>query len=83
MKIKDIVEANNQSRITRIRPGQEAEIDHGDGTTTTVDLKQNPNALEKDPRTNRVNVRTNQNSKQNQNNRAAPKVGDRVEDDED
>jgi hypothetical protein len=45
MRIKEILEA---STISQIKPGQSAEIDHGDGTKTVVDLKKNPAALSKD-----------------------------------
>jgi hypothetical protein len=38
----------NKSKISNLKPGIEAEIDHGDGTKTKVDLKQNPQALTKD-----------------------------------
>jgi hypothetical protein len=34
--------AMNKSKISDLRPGQSATIDHGDGTKTTVDLKKNP-----------------------------------------
>jgi len=44
MKIIEVT----QSKITKIMPGSSAEIDHGDGTKTTVDLKKNPTALQKD-----------------------------------
>jgi hypothetical protein len=46
MRIKEILEA--QATITQMKPGQSAEIDHGDGTKTVVDLKKNPAALSKD-----------------------------------
>ena len=82
MKISEVT--NQQGRITRIRPGQEAEIDNGDGTRTIVDLKKNPQALEKDPRTNRVKVRNNNSSQNKPNSQSTPRVGDRIElDDED
>ena len=47
MKMSEILEAP-QSKITAMKPGVSAEIDHGDGTKTTVDLKKNPTALDKD-----------------------------------
>jgi len=46
MKMNEI--APGISKVTSVKPGQSAEIDHGDGTKTTVDLKKNPNALSKD-----------------------------------
>lgn len=39
--------AMNKSKISDLRPGQSATIDHGNGTKTTVDLKKNPQALTK------------------------------------
>lgn len=47
MKIIEILEAQ-PAKVTAVKPGQSAEIDHGDGTKTVVDLKKNPNALQKD-----------------------------------
>jgi hypothetical protein len=46
MKIKEILEAQ-PATISQLKPGQSAEIDHGDGTKTVVDLKKNPTALTK------------------------------------
>lgn len=39
---------NVKAKISDLRPGQSATVDHGDGTKTTVDLKKNPQALTKD-----------------------------------
>lgn len=47
MKMKEILEAQ-PAKISQVKPGQSAEIDHGDGTKTVVDLKKNPAALTKD-----------------------------------
>lgn len=47
MKMKEILEAQ-PATISQVKPGQSAEIDHGDGTKTVVDLKKNPTALSKD-----------------------------------
>ena len=44
MKINEIT----KGKISKMMPGQSAEIDHGDGTKTVVDLKTNPGALQKD-----------------------------------
>lgn len=38
---------NPNAKIKRIKPGSEAEIDNGDGTSTIIDLKKNPSALSK------------------------------------
>ena len=48
MKISELLE-NMPAKITKVKPGAEAEIDNGDGTKTIVDLKKNPSALTKDP----------------------------------
>lgn len=48
MKMQEILEAQ-PAKISKLKPGAEAEIDHGDGTKTVVDLKKNPSALTKDP----------------------------------
>jgi len=47
MKMYEILE-NKPATISKLKPGAEAEIDHGDGTKTIVDLKKNPSALTKD-----------------------------------
>lgn len=77
MKIYEVT----QSKVSRVTPGQSAEIDHGDGTKTVVDLKKNPDALNKDAGTGRVNMNTNkQNNQQGQpNSRTRVRPGDRVE----
>ena len=46
MKMNDILEAQ-PAKISQVKPGASAEIDHGDGTKTVVDLKKNPTALTK------------------------------------
>lgn len=56
MKISEIVET--QAKVTRVKPGVEAEIDNGDGTRTVVDLKKNPQALTKDPVTKSIKMNT-------------------------
>lgn len=47
MKMHEILE-QKPATISQVKPGQSAEIDHGDGTKTVVDLKKNPSALTKD-----------------------------------
>jgi|TARA_B110000977_G_scaffold61501_1_gene83620 hypothetical protein len=46
-----------QSKITR-NAGNKVEIDHGDGTATTVDTKKNPDAISRDEK---GNVKLNKN----------------------
>lgn len=77
MKISEVTQAK-VSRVT----GNSAEIDHGDGTKTVVDLQKNPNALQKDQGTGRVTMNRNNNQQQrnnrpNNNQRIRP--GDTVE----
>ena len=45
MKINEITEMQGMkpSIIKNLKPGQSAEVDHGDGTKTMIDLKKNPN----------------------------------------
>ena len=52
MKINEIT----KGKISKMMPGQSAEIDHGDGTKTVVDLKTNPGALQKDTMTGKVKL---------------------------
>lgn len=47
MKIFEVVGPGTGAKIKSVRPGVEAEVDHGDGVSTKIDLKQNPNALSK------------------------------------
>jgi hypothetical protein len=56
MKIREILET--QAKVTKVKPGIEAEIDNGDGTRTVVDLKKNPQALTKDPVTKSIKMNT-------------------------
>lgn len=53
MKINEVT---GQARITR-STGDEVEVDNGDGTKTTIDLKKNPNAISQDDKGN-VTVNT-------------------------
>lgn len=71
-------------KVTAIRPGQAAEIDHGNGTKTTIDLKKNPAALTKDAEGKLVLNPKSQGTlgaggQQTTNDPNAPKVGDEVE----
>ena len=76
MRLKEL--GNNQTgKITKMTTSQ-AEIDHGDGTKTTVDLKKNPNALQKDTATGKVKMNKS-NSAGNTNKPEAPRPGDEVE----
>jgi hypothetical protein len=43
-----VEEAVATGKLTNIQPGVAAEIDHGNGTKTQIDLKKNPSALAKD-----------------------------------
>lgn len=54
MKISEVT--TQQGKISKIMPNQSAEIDHGDGTKTVVDLKSNPSALTKDPASGKVKL---------------------------
>lgn len=81
MKINEVTRA----RVTR-NTGNEIEIDNGDGTSTTVDTRKNPNAISRDEQgklkinTNKNSAMRNNNSRQNQ----APRSGEEVQiDDED
>jgi|TARA_B110000503_G_scaffold77595_1_gene119509 hypothetical protein len=47
MKISEVT----QAKITR-NTGSEVEIDHGDGTATTVDTRKNPDAISRDDKGN-------------------------------
>lgn len=51
MKIYEVT-----GKISKVQPGNSAEIDHGDGTKTVVDLKKNPQALAKDPASGKVKL---------------------------
>lgn len=42
-----IYEVTGTAKVTRTS-SQEVEIDHGDGTVTTVDTTKNPNAIQRD-----------------------------------
>jgi hypothetical protein len=77
-----ISEVTLPAKVTKVMPNQSAEVDHGDGTKTVVDLKKNPQALAKDPATGKIKLSTQPQkpgqanmSKQN----TAVKPGDKVE----
>lgn len=83
MKISEVMQP---AKVTKVMPNQSAEVDHGDGTKTVVDLKKNPQALAKDPATGKIKLSTQQqkpgqaaSNKQN----TAVKPGDKVELDDD
>lgn len=75
MKISELLEAM-PSKVSKVMPGQSAEIDHGDGTKTVVDLKKNPNALSKDTT---GKLKLNKKPQQGQKNSDEPKAGDIVQ----
>jgi hypothetical protein len=53
MKISEVMQP---AKVTKVMPNQSAEVDHGDGTKTVVDLKKNPQALAKDPESGKVTL---------------------------
>lgn len=73
MKVNEVT----QPKVSRVT-GNEIEIDQGDGVTTTIDRKKNPDALQKDPRTGQVAVRQ-RNSAQKSNSRTQVRPGDKVD----
>jgi hypothetical protein len=79
MKISEVMQP---AKVTKVMPNQSAEVDHGDGTKTVVDLKKNPQALAKDPETGKVKLNK-QPQKPGQSNMSkqntAVKPGDKVE----
>lgn len=81
MKILEVT----QGRVTRTA-GNKVEVDHGDGTTTTVDTQKNPQAISRDDKGQlRINT-TSKNSRMNRGNQRsqAPRAGEKIEiDDED
>lgn len=77
MKMSEILEAP-QSKISAMKPGVSAEIDHGDGTKTTVDLKKNPTALDKDE-TGKVKLNTKPKPGASKDPKKMIKPGDNVE----
>ena len=77
MKINEVT---GQSKVTR-NSGNEVEIDHGDGTTTTIDTKRNPNAVTRDER-GRLKVQTNRGNSaqaQNKQRQQAPRPGEKID----
>lgn len=54
MRISEVTATSG--KISKVMPNQSAEIDHGDGTKTVVDLKKNPTALTKDPTSGKVKL---------------------------
>lgn len=76
-----ISEVTLPAKVTKVMPNQSAEIDHGDGTKTLVDLKKNPQALAKDPETGKVKLSTQQAKpgQQSTTSQSTVKPGDKVE----
>ena len=56
MKIFEITDIgpSKPAKVSNVGPGQSAEIDHGDGTKTVVDLKKAN--MVKDPKTQKVKI---------------------------
>lgn len=75
MKINELMQP---AKITKVMPNQSAEIDHGDGTKTVVDLKKNPQALAKDPETGKLKLNK-EPQKPGQQAKSTIKPGDQVE----
>jgi len=74
MKINEVT----QAKVSRAS-GNEVEIDHGDGTKTTVDTKKNPNAITRDEQ-GKVKVDTSRNSAmRNNKSKKPPRPGEQVE----
>lgn len=74
MKINEVT----QAKVSRAS-GNEVEIDHGDGTKTTVDTRKNPNAITRSD-DGKIKVNTNKNSSMNRNQRQQrPRPGEQVE----
>lgn len=75
MKISEVT----QARVTRTS-GNKVEVDHGDGTTTTVDTRKNPQAISRDEK-GQLKINTNpSNSKMNGNRRQqGPRPGEKIE----
>jgi len=78
MKINEVT-----GKVRRVT-GNSVEIEQEPGVTTTIDTRKNPNALNKDPRTGKVQHQ-NRNSAQNSPNKARQTIrpGDEVQSDED
>lgn len=68
-----------QARVTKVQ-GSNIEIDHGDGSKTTVDTSKNPNAITKDATTGKVSLNKNSsNSSGNQQQKNQINTNDQVE----
>tara|TARA_R110000851_G_scaffold37714_3_gene97234 strand:+ start:330 stop:587 length:258 start_codon:yes stop_codon:yes gene_type:complete len=80
MRINEITEmqGTKPAIIKNLKPGTSAEIDHGDGTRTMIDLKKNPSALQKDPKTKKVTMTKKQQPGQKPNPATQAKRGDKV-----
>lgn len=77
MRMHEILETQ-PAKVSRVRPGVDAEIDHGDGTKTVVDLKKNPEALSKDEK-GQIKMNKPQKPGQKQNPAKIIRPGDRVD----
>lgn len=74
MKISEVT----QPKVTKVM-GNKVEIDQGDGVTTTVDTKKNPTALNKDPRTGQVSVKSGNSAQDKPNSKTRIKPGDKID----
>lgn len=74
-----IFELMQPAKITKVMPNQSAEIDHGDGTKTVVDLKKNPQALAKDPESGKLKLNKQPQKPGQTANKSTIKPGDQVE----
>jgi hypothetical protein len=76
MKVNEVT---SRARVTR-SSGNEIEIDNGDGTSTTIDTRKNPNALQRDAQGKlKVNKNTNSAMKNNSRQNQAPRAGEQVD----
>lgn len=76
MKISELMQP---AKVTKVMPNQSAEIDHGDGTKTVVDLKKNPQALAKDPESGKLKLNKTPVKPGQAANKSTIKPGDQVE----
>lgn len=74
MKISEVTKA----RVSRAT-GNEVEIDHGDGTKTTIDTRKNPNAITRDEQGNMKVNRNTGNSSMRNNTQKRPRPGETVD----
>ena len=74
MKISEVT----QPKISKVA-GNQVTIDQGNGVSTTVDTKKNPNALNKDPKTGKIGMQKPNNSAMNKNTKTTIRPGDKVD----